>query len=188
MSSFLKTIVAGVRKANLFVLMVSQGDTLEMLGGGSAKGLSKLLKEGFVKVELFAKPDPTKVGGLAPTGKGNISINGGETIPTDIPDMRVLFPPNQWELDFSDLLPNYNPPTAPIEPQSDDGLDLSKLFEQSRKHGWLSASKAKSLCWNLRGFSTSQIREIFEELALNDNGYLRGNGDALEWRIDRVTD
>ncbi|MGL5194260.1 MAG: AAA family ATPase [Chroococcales cyanobacterium] len=65
---------------------------------------------------------------------------------------------------------------------------LIKLIEQSRKHGWISASKAKAVCWNLRGFSTNQIREIFEEVTADGQGYLRGSGDGLEWRIDRVTD
>lgn len=98
---------------------------------------------------------------------------------------------------FLQLLPHINrtipdplipAPTPSKEPQNDDGLDLTKLYEQSRKHGWLSASKAKSLCWNLRSYSTTQIREIFEELASGGTGYLRGEGDVLEWRIDRVID
>ncbi|MCT7981533.1 helicase HerA domain-containing protein [Laspinema olomoucense] len=192
MSSFLKTIVAGVRKANLFVLMVSQGDTLEMLGGGSAKGLSKLLKEGFIKIELTAKSDPSKIGGLAPTGQGTIATNGGEPIPVKIPDVRDMFPKGHWELDFSDLISTRSSFELDVEsssvPVPDDALDTSKLFEISRKHGWVSASKAKQLCWKLKHLTPDQMRELFLQLSANGQGYVRGEGEGLEWRIERVVD
>jgi hypothetical protein len=61
-----------------------------------------------------------------------------------------------------------------------------KLVEQSRKHGWVSASKAKATCRVLRQVSTEDIRTLFYQLKEEGQGYIRGEGDALEWRLDRV--
>jgi hypothetical protein len=64
--------------------------------------------------------------------------------------------------------------------------DIAKLFEISEKHGWVSASKAKQFCRDLRPYSPSQIREIFQQLHNDGHGYLKGDGDSLEWRLNRV--
>lgn len=77
------------------------------------------------------------------------------------------------------------------EEVQEDELDLKqqiflKLVEQSRKHGWISASKAKATCRILRQVSTKDIRGLFYQLKEEGQGYIRGEGDALEWRLDRV--
>jgi hypothetical protein len=73
-------------------------------------------------------------------------------------------------------------------PVPNDGIDPSKLIELSKRHGWVSASKAKASIWAFKSLSVTQIREIFQELHQDGLGFLRGEGDALEWRSDRVTD
>jgi hypothetical protein len=64
--------------------------------------------------------------------------------------------------------------------------DVEKLFDISRRKGWISASKAKQFCHDLRPYSPAQIREIFQQLHSEGYGYLRGEADSLEWRLDRV--
>jgi hypothetical protein len=74
---------------------------------------------------------------------------------------------------------------APINVESSPP-DVEKLFDISRKRGWISASKAKQFCHDLRPYSPAQIREIFQQLHSEGYGYLKGDGDSLEWRLDRV--
>jgi hypothetical protein len=83
-------------------------------------------------------------------------------------------------------------PSLSLEEEvQDDGISKKqeiflKLVEQSRKHGWMSASKAKATCRVLRQVSTEDIRGLFYQLKEEGQGYIRGEGDALEWRLDRV--
>jgi hypothetical protein len=85
--------------------------------------------------------------------------------------------------DYPEPATNPTPITVP-----GDAVDPSKLIEVSRKHGWVTASKARTLCWNLRQLSPTQVRELFQQLSSEGQGYLRNEGESLEWRIDRVTD
>ncbi len=87
---------------------------------------------------------------------------------------------------FEDYPQSSGTPT-PITVPSDE-IDPTKLIEISRKHGWVTASKARTLCWSLRQLSPAQVRELFQKLSSEGHGYLRNEGESLEWRIDRVTD
>lgn len=111
--------------------------------------------------------------------KGEPFLQMMPVINREIPN--PLIPSPSLSLEQDDPTLNRLPITVPNDP-----LDFSKLFEISRKHGWVSASKAKQFCHDLRPLTPSQIREIFQQLHIDGQGYLRGEGDGLEWRIDRV--
>lgn len=135
MNRFLKTVCAGVRKANIFVILSSQHDTMAMFGG--TKGLAKLLQEGFVKITLENQPDASKPSGLGPTGRGYLSINGAQPVNVKIPDVSSMFPQGQSVYDFRDLFSSTN--TQPgislemsqPETEQDTQHSLSLILERS---------------------------------------------------------
>lgn len=62
-----------------------------------------------------------------------------------------------------------------------ESLDFSVFFDISRKHGWISASKAKAFCRALRPYTTDEIREMFNHLCSEGKGVIKGEGGSLEW-------
>lgn len=111
---------------------------------------------------------------VCPT-KGQPFLQLLPTINRQIPNPLISAPSLSLEEDYQ---------LTEITPK--DPPSVAKLFEISSKHGWLSASKAKQFCRDLRPYSPAQIREIFQQLSSEGQGYLRGEGDALEWRLNRV--
>lgn len=94
-----RAIVTGTRKANIYVILVSQGETISLLGG--AAGFSAALKSDGCFVKVQNQPDPSRIGGLGPTGYALMSVNGGQEKQVKVPDFSGLFPNDK--IDFSDL-------------------------------------------------------------------------------------
>lgn len=128
MERLMNLIVTGVRKANMFIIFCSQSDTVTMLGGVS--GISKLLTDGVVSVKPGNKPDPSKVGGLAPTGQATVTVMGGEKQQVNVPTMEEMFPNPETPFDFSDLyiqeVQEVSEPELPLAEQIINQLGLHR--------------------------------------------------------------
>lgn len=198
MSRFMKTVVAGVRKANIFVILSSQNNTMEMFGGTS--GLASLIQEGFCTIELEGQPDPSRPGGLGPKGTGWLTVNGGQPVNVKIPDVSAMFPRGQNPLDFTDLtgdsskkqvmelstesvsaglspvgllekslsLPSYEP-EQPLTQDESIVLDIALECK-----GCVTARDIMRT--NQTKCNADEIRMIFVRLASLDYGSIRGEG------------
>lgn len=196
MQTVMKTIAAGTRKANIFVVLVSQHDTMEMLGGSS--GLSHILKTMGCFIKLRSKPDPSRIGGLGPTGYAGVSISGGQDKEAKVPDFSTLFP--DGKVDFSDLFVDepdpvpvvsdereflnqiYNLPAQSPAYEQDLPMQLKAILDYARKLGSPITSRIvqQQKLRGTEGMNADDFRNAFNELAVRGLGQVGGDG-AAKW-------
>lgn len=100
MAKFLKTCLTEVRKANIYVIGVSQAPTQAMTGG--VKGIYSLMRTSSAEVTLESVPNTKLPGGRGPSGYGTIEIPGQDMMRFKVPNIPSLISGELWN--FTDLV------------------------------------------------------------------------------------